>query len=295
MIMLLAVLCIVLCALILVLALKIRLLHQAADELRVSFAGKTESDSNVGLDICSQDRHMKQLAAELDRQLKVLRAAQLRYINGDQELKNAVTNISHDLRTPLTAICGYMDLLLADSTVPEPVKKDLGIIDNRIQAMKALTEELFSYSVVLADDAGSKPAPVSLNAALEDCIAAYYGAFMESGIAPEIELPPAPVVRQLDGQALSRILSNIVSNAIKYSDGDFYVRLSPDGEIQFQNHAAALDEVSVGHLFERFFTVNSAKASTGLGLSIARTLTEAQGGRLAAAYENGMLSVFLVF
>ena len=92
-------------------------------------------------------------------------------------------------------------------------------------------------------------------------------------------------------QVLARILSNIVSNAIKYSDGDFYVILEKDGTMQFCNRAEALDEVQVGRLFDRFFTVENARNSTGLGLSIAKHLTEEMGGTMAAEYEEGVLRI----
>ena len=213
-------------------AAKINSLHRAADELRREFGKRILQDTNVGIDISSSDKKMRQLAADLDQQLKLLRREQIRYTQGDQELKTAVTNISHDLRTPLTAICGYMNLL-SQEEVSETVREYLSIIDNRIKTMKALTEELFRYSVILSVDTCDVREDVSLNRALEECIAAYYGALVEAGMEPEIRMPERPVIRKLNAQALSRIFSNIVSNALKYSDGDFLVVLDEGGTISF--------------------------------------------------------------
>ena len=90
---------------------------------------------------------MLKLAASLDRQLLLLRRARLQYELGDQEIKTAVTNISHDLRTPLTAISGYLQLLKSEK-MTEQAKEYVCVIENRTEAMRQLTEELFSYSVV---------------------------------------------------------------------------------------------------------------------------------------------------
>ena len=103
------------------------------------------------------------------------------------------------------------------------------------------------------------------------------------------------VKRKLNKQALSRILSNVVSNAIKYSDGDFSVILEENGNFHFSNKAGKLDEVQVGHLFERFFTVENGRNATGLGLSIAKTLIEEMNGQIEAEYKNGRLHILVKF
>ena len=109
-------------------------------------------------------------------------------------------------------------------------------------------------------------------------------------------MPEQKIVRMLNRNALSRIFGNIISNAVKYSDGDLVITLDKDGVITFANHTSALDEIRVGRLFDRFYTVESASAdSTGLGLSIAKVLTEQMGGEISAEYEDGMIRVKLSF
>lgn len=289
---------IVLCGILLItvciLAFKNILLSKAAEELRTEFAARLSEDTNVGIDLSTSNKKMKQLAADMDRQLKLLRKEYIRYTSGNQELKDAITNVSHDLRTPLTAICGYMELL-SQETMSDSARTYLSIIDNRVQALKELTEELFRYSIILSVDSYDKKEALSLNSALESCIAAYYGALKQTGIEPEISMPHTAVICKLNAQALSRILSNIVSNVIKYSDGDLQIRLTEDGTLQFCNHADNLDQVQVGHLFDRFFTVEDGLSSTGLGLSIAKTLTEEMGGQIEATLEQKMLKITLKF
>lgn len=290
------VLCIVLACCVLLLALKIAALHRAADELRQEFAARIGADTNVGIDLSVRDRRMRLLAADMDRQLHLLRKEYLRYTHGDHELKNAVTNISHDLRTPLTAICGYMDLLAKEPASPA-VKEYLSIIDNRVAALKHLTEELFRYSILLSVDSYYEREPLSLNSALEESIAGYYAALKKAGIEPDIQIPEQQIVRTLNKQALMRIFSNVISNALKYSAGDLCIALTESGELHFRNLAPGLDALSTAKLFDRFYTVESARpqGATGLGLSIARTLAENMGGSMSASYADGMLDIIVVF
>lgn len=86
-----------------------------------------------------------------------------------------------------------------------------------------------------------------------------------------------------------------LNNAIKYSDGDLDITLTDSGEVIFANTAPRLNEVQVGKLFDRFYTVEAARKSTGLGLAIARTLIEQMNGTISAKYENGRLSICIFF
>jgi len=294
MVYLLCALCAISMMVICILLVKIALLRKATDEIRTEFAAKLNGDTNTGIDVTTSDRKMRQLASDIDRQLKLLRKEHICYLQGDRELKDAVTNLSHDLRTPLTAICGYMDLLECENT-SDTVRGYLDIIADRIEALKQLTEELFRYSVMASGNQYDSREFVNLNQALEECVAAYYGALKEKDITPEISMPEVRVERQLSKTALSRILGNVIGNAVKYSDGDLQISLSEHGVITFSNRANQLDKVSVEKLFDRFFTVETGRNSTGLGLSIARLLTEQMGGKISAHYHSGKLHIAISF
>jgi signal transduction histidine kinase len=294
MVYLLAALCAVFFLVLCLLFCKIHQMRRAAEEIRLEFSARLKEDTNIGIDISCGDRAMRRLAAGIDHELKLLRRRQLSLEQGDRDLKEAVTNISHDLRTPLTAICGYMELLDREEKSPA-VREYLKIIDNRIEALKELTEELFRYFVVTSTDSYEERELLSLSEVLEESIAGFYGTLKGRGIEPAIRLPERLVKRRLNRAALSRIFSNIISNAVKYSGGDLSVTLSEDGVIQFSNLAPSLNEVMAGRLFDRFYTVESARRSTGLGLSIAKTLTEQQGGVIHCAYEKGRLTLTLRF
>lgn len=301
-------LCSFLLILSLFLTLKLFLLHKSIREISEELTAIQGVHTNALVTISSGDRHIRRLAAQLNRQLSRLRSRQLKYENGDRELKEAITNISHDLRTPLTAMSGYLELLQKElsgggvtengqalpASSAEKSARYLAILQNRLDTMKQLTEELFRYSIVLSVQE-EKLEKLSLNRILEDSLMASWSNLEQRGITPVICIPQTPVIRLLDSSSLSRIFANILSNAVKYSDGDLQVTLTEAGAITFSNHAAALTPVTVKKLFDRFYTVESSNASTGLGLSIARLLTERMGGSIDAVYEEGELHITVQF
>ena len=143
---------------------------------------RLSTDTNVLISISGRDKHARKLTDDLNRHLRLLCEQRRRFQSGDRELKEAVTNISHDLRTPLTTIFGYLDLPEREDLSPETARY-LALIANRVEAMKQLTEELFRYSVVVS--AGKVVlAAVDMVSVLEESIAGFYGPLKERGIEP---------------------------------------------------------------------------------------------------------------
>ena len=275
------------------LSLKLYIMKKSLRETAEFLAERIGQDTNQLSVSSSRDRELRRLTAEINRLLRENRSQQLLTQSGDLEVKNAITNISHDLRTPLCAINGYLELLRGEELTPDAARY-AEIITGRVDSLKQLTDELFGYSGAVEKRQMSL-SRVGLRGALEESIAAFYAALSERGIEPEISLPEHEVWRILDGGMLSRILSNLIGNAVKYSDGDLSVELRDDGTISFSNRAAKLDNVRLERLFDRFYTVETAGRSTGLGLSIARILTERMGGRISAELSDSRLTIKLVF
>lgn len=279
--------------LLLILAGKVYTLRKSARQLREGMAQQLERETNTLLSVSSGDREMRALADALNGQLAQLRAERQRYQHGDLELKEAITNISHDLRTPLTAIVGYLALLEGEEK-SEAVERYLSQISNRTQVLHQLSEELFAYALLTAPQP-LHPQRVDLRGLVEEALLSYCGAMEQRGMEPTIQLPAGRVERNLDPTAAGRVLSNIISNALKYSAGDFSVTMTPNGVITFANSAPDLNPVLVQRLFDRFFTVETARHSTGLGLSIAKLLTQQMEGTLEAKYQEGQLVITLSF
>ena len=244
-------LCLALALLLLLLLLKLHLLRRGMREIAGQVSARLSEDSNNPIFLSSRDRALRQLAAELNAQLRQLR--------------------------------------------PEAAQRHIAAIRNRARAMKHLTEELLHYSVILSTQEELALEPLSLNGALEESLASFYAALTQAGITPQVQLPEAPVVRMLNGVALARVFGYILSNALKYSAGDLAVTLSEIGEACFSNAGPGLIVVQVGKFFDRFFTVEAARSSSGLGLSIAKTLVEHMGGQISAEYADGVLCIRLRF
>lgn len=273
------------------LGIKVALLRHGIKALRQDLVERRGQDTNTLLSLPCRDRELRRLASALNQELRALRQERLRYQQGDKELKEAVVNISHDLRTPLTAISGYLQLLQGQDLPPD-TRRYLEQIGGRTQAMKRLTEELFRYSVVVSEENLARE-PVDLRRAVEEALLSFYGALEGRGIEPQVRLPETPVIRQLDPAAVNRVLGNILTNALKYSAGDLEVTLEESGRLTFSNAAPGLDPVAAGRLFDRFYTVEAARNSTGLGLSIAKELTQRMGGEMGAELHGGRLTVWL--
>ena len=274
------------------LLLKIFYMRKAIREIKRGFSEKLYTDTNTPIMLSSHDKLVSSLANDINVELKELQKQKHRYIQGDKELKNAITNISHDLRTPLTTICGYLSLLDKEEK-SEHIARQLSIIKNRTFALKQLVEELFRYTTIISDTENSVYTETVINNVLEDCISSYYAIFKEKGITPNINLCEQKIVRSVDKTALLRIFNNVIDNAIKYSEGDLTISLFENGKIVFSNHTSDLNEIQIGKLFDRFYTVNTARKSTGLGLSIAKALIEKMDGNISADYSNNVLSIII--
>ena len=283
----------VLAVIVATLGVKIWLLHRGVKALRLDLAQKLDRDTNTLLSLPCRDRELRRLAAALNQELRLLREERLRYQQGDRDVKEAVVNVSHDLRTPLTALAGYVELLKGEALPPD-ASRYLRQIEGRTKAMKAMTEELFRYSLA-ADETALTLEPVDLRAAVEESLLSFYGAFQQKGAVPQVFLPENPVVRQVDRGALSRVLGNILANALKYSGGDLAVTVPQRGQMIFSNLAPGLDPISAGRLFDRFYTVESSRQSTGLGLSIAKELAQRMDGSIGSNFQNGTLTVWVEF
>lgn len=290
--------CALVCILIftvIMLAAKLIVMKLSLREIKQAFEERLESETNTLIDVSSADKDVCALAASINEQLRLLRSERLRFQRGDAELKTAVTNISHDLRTPLTAISGYLDIM--DNTeLSDEQRKYSEIIRGRAKLMNQLTEELFDYSVLVSqNDERSNISQIVLSNALEESIMNFYGALKKRGIEPVVDIAECEKTVCADPALISRVFSNIISNAIKYSDGDFEIKMDINGVITFSNHAHALSPADAARLFDRFYTVENARNSTGLGLSIARAIVLKLGGNISAQCEDQILTVRLNF
>lgn len=275
--------------------LRIYLIKKSIKEIEYSFDYILKMDTNSIITISSSDKSIKNLATSLNNQLIELRTQKLEYTNGNQELKEIITNISHDLRTPLTAIKGYIDIL-KEENLSKKQKKYLNIIHEKSQELVNITEQLLNFSKAIdLENISIQKEKCCINEILEETLISYYEIFKEKNINPNIQICSKKIYKNLNKNSLIRILENIFSNAFKYSNGDFKVELKKDGTITFSNKSNILDSTTVSKIFNRYFSVENAKESVGIGLAIVKQLVELNNGKIYANYINETFSINITF
>ena len=279
----------------LALFIKIAAMRISLKELTRDYRERAELDSDTLIGVSCRDRRIRELATAMNETISSLRTSYHSYKQGDEKLKAAITNVAHDIRTPLTAICGYLELAERMEKTPE-LRKYLDIINERALYMKKLVEELFEYSVINSKNNKEEMQDVNINQVLEDSIMNLYPSFLEYDIDLKADISEKEVIRKLYPSYVERIFNNLLSNAIKYSDGNLEVILTENGKLTMKNSASSLDKVKVGKLFERFYTVENAdKNSAGLGLSIVQSFAEKMNCPINADYVEGKLVIEIEF
>lgn len=276
------------------LACRVLAMRATAREIGRAFRSAVQEGSNVPVTVSTSDKAMRELAIQLNVQLDDFRRKRHMFEAGDRRVKEGISNVAHDLRTPLTAIVGYLELL-ENETDAETASRYVRIIRERAQAMRSLTGELFDWALAAQPDRKEQLVPVRLQDALAESIAVSYPAFNEKGVRPILQFPDTAVVRSADRKSLARIFGNLMTNAIQHGEGDLTITLHPSGRVDFSNAAPGMDPLDVERLFGRFYTVRGGSGSTGLGLSIARMLSEQMNGSMEASLENGVLTVSVLF
>lgn len=263
--------------------LKLFFMNKSIKEIRTGLSKILKSDTNNLITISTGNKEIKKLTNVLNLELRELRKQKLQYENGNQELKKTITNISHDMRTPLTAISGYVELM-KENKKDSKQEEYIEIVERKTKDLITLTEQLFDFSKTMDIGTNIHKEKCLINEILEESLVNYYIIFKEKNIEPQINITEEKIYKDVDRNTIIRVFENILSNVTKYSNGDFKVNLENSGKITFSNKATSLDATTVEKIFNRYYTVENAKKSTGIGLSIAKQLIELNGGTINARY-----------
>jgi len=219
-----------------------------------------------------------------------------------QNFKSMVTTISHDFRTPLTSISGYVQILLDDDEVSyENRQKYLKIIESRAISLSSLIEDFYTVSSIDSLDYPYNLTTISLSEILRAQIAAYYVELEKRYSTIEVDIVESPCYMISDRTSLQRIFSNLIKNALSYGIDKIRISLKEDEnsyKIEFSNSLYEnADKNIADKIFERNYSVNwaSSSKSTGLGLSIAKSMTEKMGGSIGAEVIDDMLVFSIEF
>ena len=253
----------------------------------------TEKDTNLLLSTSSGDKSIKILVDSLNKELKKLLSLKREYTKGIFDVKKSAENIAHDIRTPLTVIKGYVDLLEKEE-LSEEGRKYLEIIKGRVDYMKEMIDELF-LSLSMKSRGVLNLSNIDAKSILEEALVSYYNEFKKKGMSPSLMTPNEKVIIKADSKALYRAYSNIISNALKYGEGEFKVEMDEKGNTIFSNLAPNMDSVEANKLLDRYYTISDAKASSGIGLSISKEILQEMGGELKVKLENQRLYISIIY
>jgi len=248
------------------------------------------TDTNAQLTTQTFDKDIVSLAKSANDLLAKSRQDFFKAQRTEADLKRAISNISHDLRTPLTSAKGYLQMLAGADE--EAVSRYLGIIKGRLDTLTALMDNLFTFSRAMDENIFVKK--VNVGNVLKDAITDSYVELTRKGFTVESNITSSPVYWNCDEDALKRIFQNLVKNA--YIHGNSYIRVTlKDNKIEIANKAAGLNEIDIARIFDRFYTADAARTHkrTGLGLAIAKELTQRMGGQISANKEGDMLVVVI--
>lgn len=217
----------------------------------------------------------------------------------DRSLKESLTGISHDIRTPLTSLSGYFQLL-EETEDPDERTRYFAVIKARIRDLESMLENLFSYTKLQDNDYKIPLSRINFTECVIDTTLAFYGQFSEKGITPRIDIDESPAYIYGNAAAACRIVQNILKNALEHGVEDISVSLrAEDNQTVFKcaNKCKTPDEIDISGVFKRFYKADPARrdTSTGLGLTIAWELAGRLGGKLVASLAGDIFSITAEF
>lgn len=286
----------ILIVLLIIFILKTKEINRLTLELKkLNREGKIEK-----LRLSLPNKNIENLVVEINTLIDDKRKMENIYKEKDMELREAIANMSHDLRTPLTSIMGYVYLLNDDKLNKEERKEYLKIIEKRSLVLNDLITNFYGLSRIQADQYEIKFEPVNLELVLSEIIAAFYETLDYKFGEPEINIEEGlgPVLG--DKQALNRIFTNLIENIIKHGEGEVKISLKKKNKyivMEFSNKAEELESKDVNRIFEKFFTKDRMRTgqNTGLGLAIVKLLVEKQGQKIEAKKVGNRLVINIIW
>ena len=241
-------------------------------------------------------RPLEALAVEINRLIDLKRQSETASQRKEAELRRSIANISHDLRTPLTSVIGYLGLL-ADDALPAPQRrKYISIVRRHADVLSSLVSDFFDLSLLDSGGCALECRPLRLQQILCEQMALFYNDFTSRGLTPAVSVDESVPPALSDEASARRVYENLIQNTLRHGKGPVSVTFRRRGGLavtEFENAAPGLTQESASRLFEQFFTADRTRGgkNAGIGLAIARSLAERTGGGIEAEFSNGRLLI----
>lgn len=252
----------------------------------------------------SYEKNAEKLLASMNAYIFISRKERILYQNREKKLRAQIENISHDLRTPLTSILGYLDLIEKEQLNPED-RESLAVVERKAKALQNLINNFYDLSRLELEDYRLSMEPVNLARLTEETMLQSYHEFERKGLEVSLDIKEAKILG--DPGAFTRIFYNMNQNALRYAVSSYKVSLGWEKDksdnfkecavLAFENDCTSLKEEDLEHIFERFYVKDRSRTSesTGLGLTISKLLAEAMGGSVKAELTEGRLRIIYAF
>lgn len=260
-----------------------------------------QKESNRNLKAVTSDRELEILLNRINKLYEFRQKERISYQRREHQLQREVENISHDLRTPLTSIMGYTELIQDPGTSPEEKQEYLTIIHKRAKVLQGFIEDFYELSRFQGENYPLRYEILQVQPIIKEVLVSYYRQFEKKQIQVEINLEEdARCGIIADRVQFNRILNNLIQNALKYTKTTFTLkqyRVQENCIIRFCNDNTDLTEEDMKHIFDRFYTgdENRSGQSTGLGLTITKLLVENMKGSIKGELNDGRFTIELCF
>ncbi len=250
---------------------------------------------NRQLTVSLIDNDFSALATEMNKNLDYQKQLKLQSEQAERSLKQSVSDIAHDLRTPLTVIKGNLQMLEREEKLSERGMGYLRVCGAKSDAMKQMADEFFELSVLESDSIEVALSKVNITNLLMQFIADNEAVIRSCHLTPDVIFPEKTVFAQADEQLLVRMFSNLLNNIVKYAESKFTISLETNDDkcrVTFSNPVNA-ENIDVEHLFDRTYRADKSRhgTSAGLGLYIVKLLAQKQGAEVGATLENNVLKI----
>ncbi len=257
-------------------------------------------DSNFWLTSAYPVGKTEELINVLNQVIEKYRQNQRCLSKVNRSYRESITSISHDIRTPLTSVKGYVQLQ-NNADIPEEKKAEyLRIVERRLEELGDMLNQLFEYARLEAGEFQLNLQRMNAGNSFAETISLFYEDFTVKGLEPQVEISSKPIFIQADSHAFSRILENLIKNALVHGKGDYRFSLTSEegyAVIVIANETEQIEEKDLQQIFERFYTTDQSRnrRTTGLGLAIAKEFTEQMGGNIEAFLQKGCFRVEVRF
>ena len=271
-------------------------LHKEMRKIVHQLKKYNQRETNKKIDMALMDKNMENLGMEINKLIDLHIAENRKRVNFEDEHKRAIANISHDLRTPLTSIVGYIQMAKKEDIPPDERKELLSIAYERAKRLETLLNDFYELSIIESNELHVTLERINLKNIAIEVLMSFYDQFHEKEITPITRIPDEAVYIIADKSALTRVLENLFANAFTHSDGEINITIEGKENVvilKVENRTNTLTEKDVEHIFDRFYMADQSRSgkSTGLGLSIAKSLMEKMNGNIRGQLHDGIFSI----